>query len=260
MARTALVREVLGRVSTLLEDISPQFTRYTEAELLMWLNDAQMAIATYLPLETTAVYAVKLKQGTRQSIESINAADALTADGATPSAPIRGLLLRDVVRNMGTDGMTPGKPVRIVDRDDLDQTDPNWHTTVASTAKRFAYDPAAPRVFWVYPGATGQNSNNPTWVELILAEEPAAITGTGYQLSGTSAVKISVDDSNVPDITAYMLARAYLRPRGGTSAALAAQWTQVFTASLNARVAALTGINPNLKRLPFAPSTPGAAS
>lgn len=259
MARTTLVREVLGSVSTLLEDISPQFTRYTEAELLLWLNDAQMAIATYLPHECTTAYTVKLQPGSRQSIETIAVADAKTIAGTQPAADIKGLILRDVVRNMGINGTTPGRAIRIVDRDDLDLTDPDWHTKTAAAVRRFCFDPTAPRLFWVSPGpAVGPSSA--VWVELILAEEPAKIAGTGYEFSGDNSTVISIDDCNRPDIVAYMLARAYLRPRGGTNAAMAAQWTQVFTASLNARVAALTGINPNLKRLPFAPERPGAAS
>ena len=44
-----LVREVLRRVCTLLTDVSPQFVRWSEGELVDWVNDGQLAIARYLP-------------------------------------------------------------------------------------------------------------------------------------------------------------------------------------------------------------------
>ena len=45
MAATILVADALYRASTQLQDMKPQFTRWTERELVMWLNDGQRAIA-----------------------------------------------------------------------------------------------------------------------------------------------------------------------------------------------------------------------
>jgi hypothetical protein len=42
--------------------------------------------------------------------------------------------------------------------------------------------------------------------------------------------------------------------------AKAVAYTQMFTGSLNAKVAAITGVNPNLQRLPLAVEPLGAAS
>ena len=71
MASTVLVRDLIRRVSVLLQDTAPQFERWPEQELVDWLNDAQVAITKFLPAACARVDAIRLKPGTRQSIETI---------------------------------------------------------------------------------------------------------------------------------------------------------------------------------------------
>ena len=49
MGATTLVKTFLRSVCTTLQDISPQFSRWPEHELVIYANYGQMAIAKYLP-------------------------------------------------------------------------------------------------------------------------------------------------------------------------------------------------------------------
>jgi len=82
---TILVRDVLYRVSTLLQDIAPtQFVRWSERELVALLNDGQRACAKYMPHSCTRLDAIRLQPGTRQSISKLLTAAVKAVDGSTP--------------------------------------------------------------------------------------------------------------------------------------------------------------------------------
>lgn len=258
-----LVREVIYRSSVLLQDIAPQFQRWTERELVTWLNDGQLAIAKYLPTACTRVDALKLKPGTRQSIESILAANIRPGDGSTP-ADVYGNFLNDVVRNMGNDGNTPGRAIRIVSREVLDSQNRDWHTTPGTGyVESFVFDPRSPKVFYVSPGVSAVGS---TWVEVSYLANPVSISNTGapgnprYNMDGTDTTTISVDDKFTDDLVNYILARAYMKDAEFSANANNAQaYATTFLNSLNAQVQAVTGNNPNLQVLPMTPTMPAAA-
>lgn len=254
MASTVQVKEVLGRVSVLLLDASPQFTRWTESELVDWLNDAQMAITKYLPAACVRTDVIKLKPGTRQSIESIAAADCKPGDGSTPSGPILGKQIIDFIRNMGADGTSPGRVLRVVDRSTHDASIPNWHQLVGPSVGTVTYNQAVPRYFYVNPGVPPGG----IWVEIAYTADPVRIvkpaTPTSPSLysveTGTSSALISVADEFVDDLTNYIAARANMKDGKESSRADATMYAGLFTGSLNSKVAALTGTNPGIKSLP----------
>lgn len=254
MASSILVKDVLYRVSAQLHDISPQFTRWTQRELVSWLNDGQKAIAKYLPSSCARVDAVKLVPGTKQSIESIPQASILPGDGSSPSL-VMGHYLQTVVRNMGANGTTPGRAIRIADREILDVNSPDWHSQTANTVAQFVFDPRTPKVFYVVPGVPATPA---VWVELSYLANPVEISVTGsYGMDGTDVTKISVDDKYVDDLVNYILARAYMKDAEfATNGNQASAHSQMFTGSINAQVVALTGVNPNLRSLPLNPNLP----
>lgn len=49
MASTITVKEALWRAGVILQDVSPQFVRHPEAELVTWTDDAQLALFKFLP-------------------------------------------------------------------------------------------------------------------------------------------------------------------------------------------------------------------
>jgi len=265
MASTVLVKDVLWSVSVLLQDTVPQFQRHVEVELVDWLNDAQMALTKFLPPACSRVGAMKLKPGTRQSIETILAADFKPAEGGTLSANLNGTQLLDLVRNMGADGLTPGRVIRRTERKILDSQSPTWHTVTGSAVSSFMYDPETPRYFLVTPAVPSGGSD--VWAEISLTAQPRRIPAGGapgaekYVTGGTGATEvISVNDEHRDDLINYVVARANMKPTEWTDANKAQAFAGMFLNSLNAKVAALTGNSPNLKALPFAPEPLGRAA
>jgi hypothetical protein len=263
MAGTTYVRDAIWRIAGLLQDVSPQYTRWPETEIVNWLNDAHLAITKFLPAACSRIDAVKLKTGTRQSIETILAADCKPGDGSTPAVPILGTQVLDVIRNMGADGLTPGKSIRLITdgREVLDTQSPTWHTVTASAVAQFVFDPRMPRYFYVYPGVTGT-----VWVEVAYTAQPIKIPNTGtlgselYKVDGSNTFTIQVADEHIDDLVNYVCARAYMKNAQFGNGNSAAAFSGMFVNSLNAKVTALTGNSPNLQRLPFAPEPIGQAS
>ena len=150
MATTA--QTILDKVAKELHDING--LKWTRAELLAWLNDGLRQVVLFQPTATNTVAAVKLSAGTRQVL------------------PAGGWLLLNVVRNMGTDGRTPGRAIRIVSRELLNGFNPDWHTDTATSAVRnFIYDLADQTNFFVYPPNDGTG-----YVEINYSNQPADLT------------------------------------------------------------------------------------
>ena len=252
MAAITLVKDVLYRVSVQLHDLSPQFNRWTSRELVSWLSDGQRAIAKYVPTSCSRVDAIKLQPGTKQSIDSVTAANIVPGDGSS-AVDVQGNALQSVLRNMGSDGNTPGKAIRIIDRETLDVSDPNWHTATGTAVSQYVYDPRTPKIFYVSPGVP---ANGNVWAEISWLTDPVAIDPAGsYAWDGNNTTVISIDDKFTDDLVNYILARAYMKDaEAASNASIAASAAQMFVTSINAQAAAITGVNPNLRALPFAPT------
>ena len=256
MASTILVKDAMWRVSVILQDTVPQFSYWPEHELVQWMNDAQSVITKYLPSACSRVDAIKLKAGTRQTIETIAAADCKPGDGSTPSIAIHGKMLLGVYRNMGTDGLTPGKAIRLIDREVKDGQSPDWHS-VAGTGviDSYMYDEKTPRYFYVFKQATTAPA---TWIELAYTAQPLPIDNSGtsgaerYLNTGSATDTITIDDEYVDDIVNYVVARAHMKGSKFGDPSKAVAYTSMFTNSLNFKVAALTGNSPKLTLLPLA--------
>ena len=135
-----LASAVIASVAEVLSDNA--YLNWTQDQLLGWLNDGQRAIVLVRPDASQITDALLLVSGTRQSL---------------PSGSVR---LMTVIRNMGSDGITPGQAVRLVERATKDELDPDWHSADADTVLRDAHQ----------AGITGALNIQP-------------ITGTGTRLS-----------------------------------------------------------------------------
>lgn len=258
-----LVRDFLYRVSTTLHDTAPQFKRWSERELVNWINDGQRALAKYLPQAGARTDAVRLVPGTLQRIDKILAARLIDRDGATPAADVKGVMLFDLVCNLGADGATRGAVVTPVDRSSLDRANRLWHgATVATSIDHFTYDPRNPTVFYVSPPV---HATTPVWAEMSWSAQPKEVTAGGdkgseiYLSTGANTEALSIDDLYADDLVHYVCARAYMKDAEDGDTGNAGAHAQTFLASLNAQVAAITGNNPNLQTLPFAPAPLGQA-
>lgn len=255
MAMTTLVKTLLRSVSTTLQDIAPQFSRWTEVELVNYANYGQLAIAKYLPQAGSRVDSIRLQPGTRQDLTKILAANILPGDGSA-AADTFGIALLDVVRNMGANGSTPGRVIRIVDRETLDNNDPDWHTRVGTSVREFVFDKALPKVFWASPGVHGVTQ---VWADIAWLAEPKRIPAGGeptaeiYKYDGLSTALLGIHDQFVEDLHNYIVAVALLKgSKNTTNAGKAQMHASLFINSINAQASVLTGVNPNLKQLPMA--------
>lgn len=266
MPGTILVREALRRVSVLLQDIRPtQFVKYPESEAVDALNDAHLAIAKFLPGAASRVDAVRLVPGTLQSIESIPSAFVRPGDGSTPAVPVIGINLLGLRNNMGADGQTPGRVIRVIDADTQDLQDGDWHlaSRASTTILGYTYDPLTPLYFHVTPPV---HASTQVWVRMAYNAQPLRIPNTGtpgselYLASGSSTATIQVRDEFIDDLVNYVVARANMKDVEWADGNKAQFFQSLFLGSLNSKVQAVSGSNPNLKRLPLMPEPMAAAS
>lgn len=254
MSISTKVRVLFEGVSQAVQDISPQFSRWPESEMVRIANFGQMAIAKYLPQAGARLDAIKLKPGTRQDLTAVLAADIKPGDGSA-AADTYGVALMEVMRNQGADGLTPGRVIRIVDRETKDANDPDWHTRTGAVIREYCYDKNQPRTFFVIPGVPAGIA---VWAYVSWLAEPKRIPDGGapgaevYAADDSSATLLGIHDQYVEDLHNYMVAFMLLKGSKNTQNMAKAQLhAGLFTSSINAQAAALTGVNPNLKQLPF---------
>jgi len=261
MAATTLVRKFLRDVCTTLQDISPQYSRWPEHELVTYGNYGQMAISKYLPQAGSAIDSVRLQPGTKQDFTKVLAADIRPGDGST-AADSYGISIMDISRNMGADGLTPGRVVRVSDRYTKDTNDPDWHSKTGNVVREFLWDKNLPKIAHVIPGVPVSPA---VWVDLSWMKEPRRIPAGGepgaeiYKYDGASTALLGIADQYVEDLQNFVVAVALLKGSKNVQNIPKAQLhAGLFTASINAQAAVVSGVSPNLKQLPFMGEIPAA--
>ena len=178
---------LISRIQDSLQDTTG--VRWTEAELLRYINDAQREVVNFKP-EASAKHVNKgLATGTEQAVP--------------------GLTLIKVVRNVSSnqDAATGGRAIRLVDSDVLNSIEPDWHNPTVtgdaahgSVIKHYVFDPDDPKKFYVYPGVkSGLNA----YIEIVYSDVPT-------DLSATSST-IAIDDIYGNALIDYVLYRCYLK-------------------------------------------------
>jgi len=218
---------IIDRARLTLQDSSG--VRWTDAELLIYINDAQREVVNIKPEATATHENISLSTGTEQTL------------------PSGGLRLIKVSRNMsGTaSDATGSKAIRIVEEDLLNSIEPDWHdpTVTGSSAhgsiiKNYLFDPDDPKKFYVYPGvASGSNA----YVELIYSKLPT-------DLSSVSST-IDLEDTYGNAILNFVLYRAYLKDAeyAGNQQRAGSHY-QLFLNSLGAGGSAEAFLDPNADR------------
>ena len=174
--------ELIDKARRILQDTTTGGTRWLDAELLGWINDAQREIVLIKPNSNSLVAAHNLIAGTKQTL------------------PDGGLTLLSVIRNTGTNDSTDSS-VRRVDRNILDSENPTWHGTTASdTIIHYIFDEDNPDVFYVYPPALAAATGDAA-LELSYSSAPTDLANT--------AASIALNDIYGNVILDYVLYRAY---------------------------------------------------
>ena len=218
---------LISRIQDSLQDTTG--VRWTEAELLRYINDAQREVVNFKPQASADHSNIQLATGTEQSIPDV------------------ALSLIKVVRNMSATGSsaTGKKSIRLVDEDILNSIEPDWHDPTVtgdaahgSVIKHYVFDPDDPRKFYVYPGVKdGENA----YVELITSRSPT-------DLSATSST-IYIDDIYGNALVDYVLFRCYMKDSEfAGNAQRASQHYQLFLNSVSSGISSKNLINPNFDR------------
>lgn len=154
---------------------------WESSQALEWLNDGQRAIVSLRPDASILNHAVILQAGTKQSIT--------------------GLRFMAAMRNMGGDGLTPGRAIRLVDRGAKDEADPDWHAeTASSEVREYIYDARTPKEYYVSPPVV---SSPDVYIEISEAVDPADVTAIGNP--------ITLDNIYSPHLIEWMLYRFFSR-------------------------------------------------
>lgn len=221
---TIVASDLLGKAQTILVDTTG--LQWNPLELLGWLSDGQREVLIYKPNAYVVSKSVRLVAGTKQTL------------------PADAVQLIDVTRNMGADGETPGRVIRITMREVLDASLPNWHNARASAeCRHYMYNPLDPKRFYCYPPqpVAGQG-----YVEMVYGGTPPDLE----QLSDA----IKLDDIYQNPLIDYVLYRAYSKQTDGGDVGLAASHYGAFTASLTGKTQGESIVNPNTA----APASPSA--
>lgn len=119
---------IISQARILLKDAGA--VRWTDAELLGWLNGAQLQVVAVRPDANAKKVDLTLAAGVEQSI------------------PAGGTRLLDVIRNV------TGRAVTLIVRDQLNAFDPDWYSSApAAAVKHYLFDDSDPKSFEVYPPA-----------------------------------------------------------------------------------------------------------
>lgn len=213
---TIIANSVIAKAQIILQDTTG--VRWpSETELLGWLNDGQREVVVFKSNANVKNVAVRLSTGTRQTL------------------PEDCVQLVDVVRNMGTNGTTPGRAIRIAYREVLDAQVPNWHAaTPKAEVRHFMYSVLDPKIFWVYPPqpATAQG-----FVDLIYGATPTNATLNG---------PIQIDDIYQNVLVDYILYRAFSKDtEAAADVNRAATYQNAYLSSLTGKMKMEAGANPN---------------
>jgi len=220
---------VVDEARYLLQDLTVGGTRWLDAEMVLWFNAAQREVVTYKPDAVVTTESVTLAvSSTKQDLYSIGT---------------RALHLISISRNMGADGTTPGKAVRLVDMEVMNAQNPNWHTDTAATAvKHYMFDKKNPTIFYVYPAP---HASTVVQVEATYAATPVNLTAGNIATAETVAI-------NVPDIyynalVNYVVFRALSKDTTYTKNGVDAQlYYQQFLTSVGAVDVSQIRVDPNL--------------
>ena len=221
-------KSILDKVAILLNDTLS--VRWPRTELLAWLSQAQRSVALRNPGSVNTVSVVKMQVGTKQVIAAT------------------GWLLLDVNRNMGTDGLTPSSPIRVISQDLLAAFAPQWHAeTPVSAVDNFIFTPKDETGFFVYPPSDGTG-----YIEVNYASVPVDFT------SETETIKIP--DIFEPALTDFICFRAHSKDAEyAAGMQLAAIDGNSFANALQAKEQAELQVSPNLDLASFDPTVRGSA-
>lgn len=204
--------------------------RWSDTELLDWLSDGQRALVALAPAASNTSVTAPLVTGTKQTI------------------PSDGHMLLSIMRNNVSGGGTPGKVVRLVSREIMDNFNTNWHaSTAAAVVQNYIFDPQDPTHYYVYPPNTGLG-----YVDMVYSKIPTELTATSDTLTVQDVYQTALFD--------YVMFRAHQKDSDFAAGQAVAQgYYQAFLGSVGQGETGQLSNNPNLQLAQPDPSNRGSA-
>jgi hypothetical protein len=230
----ATAQDVIDRVREIVNDNATAFIttlRWSDAELLLWLTDAQREI-------------VKTKPEAYPVTEVFTVAAGIPRQRLDPAVAYRLIRVEANTRGVGeSDAIIYGDVIRIVERDVLDAFYPRWTQQVSADItdyyKAYCMDANDPLAFWLSPpAADGMN----VWVTYVGV--PATVTSVDDGLS--------LSDIYIAPIVDYMVYRGLVKESREGNREVAERFLRSFYAALGVHRPVLMSIGQNANRPPEA--------
>lgn len=191
--------DIISRVSIALFDQTN--VRWSKAEIVNYINDGQAQIILLRPDANAVVGSLRLATGTKQTLPTVGSTDP----NGVPLPP--GIRFLRMVRNMGSDGKTPGRAVRECSRVALDNEIPDWHTTnPGAVVMHHIFDNIAPKTFYVFPPVA---STATVYAECIYA---GTATSVSIDVNGViTNDTLTLDDTYINALFDFVMARCYAK-------------------------------------------------
>lgn len=209
------VADLLRRFQAIMMDFKA--IRWSVDEAIDWMNDSASEIVLRRPAARAITEIVELVSGTKQN----------AAQGTSQ--------LLDVIRNIRADG-NPGNPIRIADRQQIDDAEPNWHNLRPAQTRHYMIDERSPTSFYVYPPAVLGAQ-----VEVLAAKPPPQVK--------LPADTIDMRSEFINAMLNWMMYRAHSKDSEYSQGNMAALHYQAFTAAIGepAQVAQVNSATGNSK-------------
>ena len=230
---SATVQDVIDEVRFVIHDENAATYRWSDAELIDYVNAASRSIVTLVP-EANLVTSII----------------TITNTIAKQALPTGGIKFVKVLNNVSpANGTTIEGAVRQVEKDALDSYDPNWEhdvtiKTLAGSVNffdHFCHDPRDKKAFYVYPPAS-----TTAYANVQYSAVPTAMTTVGDT--------IPLADEYWEGYTTYVIYRALTKEsRDSLPSAYRQELYNNFLAALGQKLQADARVSPEQNMAPEAP-------
>lgn len=182
-----------------------------------WGRDALAAYVSWTLAEMAGLYP-----------DSVAELDTMQlADGAEQDVPDDVIRWLGAVRNMGSDGATPGRTVRNADLATAEEFDPDWmQRATKNVVKECYFADSAPRKFYTYPPVTTSSGN------VHLQFKAAKVPPDGSTINNDESTELPVSEDYFNVVLNGVLAYAYGEDTGTGDAQLADRYAKAFYQAL----------------------------
>lgn len=174
------VGAIIERAKRVLQEVTADGVRWTNSELIGWLNEAYIAVAVARPDSATVTDRVPLVEGARQRI------------------PADGLRLVEVLAS------GKGGAVKPTTRRTLATLRPAWQAEPPAEPEFYLFDDLQPTEFWLYPPAAAGD-------ELLVSYARAPVQHDAANPTGAWSQPVSVSDRYATALLDFVLYRAFAK-------------------------------------------------